>query len=142
MITVDITHFGFELTAECFGPVTVCVRYERIDDLMEVIRTLPGSLVGTVHAEPGEDDELAAQLLRHLRGSVGRLVFNGYPTGVAVSAAMTHGGPWPATTNSLHSSVGVTAIRRFLRPITWQNVPAQLLPPELRDEQPSMPSGD
>lgn len=138
-ITVDIADFSAELTAECFGPATVCVRYRGIDDLIDTLRSLPGSLAGAVHAEPGEDDHIAQRVLRCLRDNVGRLVFNGYPTGVAVNPAMTHGGPWPATTNSLHSSVGTTAIRRFLRPVTWQNVPDALLPTELRDGEQSVP---
>jgi NADP-dependent aldehyde dehydrogenase len=60
------------------------------------------------------------------------VIWNGYPTGVAVSWAMQHGGPWPATTSG-HTSVGATAIRRFLRPISWQDAPQHVLPPELRD---------
>jgi NADP-dependent aldehyde dehydrogenase len=63
---------------------------------------------------------------------VGRVIWNGYPTGVAVSWAMQHGGPWPATTSG-HTSVGTTAIRRFLRPISWQSAPQHVVPPELRD---------
>jgi NADP-dependent aldehyde dehydrogenase len=65
--------------------------------------------------------------------SVGRVVWNGFPTGVAVSWAMHHGGPYPATTNALHTSVGTTAIRRWLRPVSLQDVPEDLLPDELRD---------
>ena len=64
--------------------------------------------------------------------TAGRIVYNGFPTGVAVSWAQTHGGPWPST-NSLHTSVGATAIRRFLRPLTFQNAPESVLPVELRD---------
>ena len=67
-----------------------------------------------------------------VEGRAGRIIFNGFPTGVAVSWAQTHGGPWPAT-NSIHTSVGATAIRRFLRPITYQDAPQSILPPELRD---------
>lgn len=134
MITVDAEHFDNRLATECFGPLTVCVRYQSTERLLALLGTLPGSLVGTLHAEPDDDAELAVLLVRRLSKAVGRLVFNGYPTGVTVNAAMTHGGPWPATTNSLHSSVGATAIRRFLRPITWQNMPPPLLPPELRAE--------
>jgi NADP-dependent aldehyde dehydrogenase len=82
-----------------------------------------------VHAGAGEAPE---ELTRVLERTAGRIVFDGYPTGVAVSWAQHHGGPWPAT-NSLHTSVGATAIRRFLRPVTWQNAPAAVLPAELRD---------
>ncbi|HEY6932213.1 MAG TPA: aldehyde dehydrogenase (NADP(+)), partial [Marmoricola sp.] len=79
------------------------------------------------------------ELLSHELGhSVGRLVYNGYPTGVRVSWAQHHGGPWPST-NSQHTSVGVTAIRRFLRPFVWQNAPASVLPEELREDYDGIP---
>lgn len=133
-LTVDFADFAHELVTECFGPAAVFVRYDDPQRLLGLLNTLPGSLAGAVHAEPGLDDALAAQLLDALRRSVGRLIYNGYPTGVAVNIAMTHGGPWPSTTNALHSSVGATAIRRFLRPVAWQNVPQNLLPDELRDD--------
>ncbi|HAN24144.1 MAG TPA: aldehyde dehydrogenase (NADP(+)), partial [Microbacterium ginsengisoli] len=77
-------------------------------------------------------------LVDDLSRRVGRLVFNGYPTGVRVSWGQHHGGPWPAT-NTLHTSVGVTAIRRFLRPFAWQDAPEALLPIELRDATTSVP---
>jgi NADP-dependent aldehyde dehydrogenase len=67
-----------------------------------------------------------------LRLKAGRLLFNGFPTGVAVAWAQHHGGPWPAT-NTLHTSVGITSIRRFLRPVAWQDAPQSVLPAELRD---------
>jgi NADP-dependent aldehyde dehydrogenase len=66
----------------------------------------------------------------------GRVIFNGWPTGVAVTWAMQHGGPWPATTGSLHTSVGQTAARRFLRPVAYQGLPQELLPEALRDGNP------
>jgi len=89
-----------------------------------------GSLTTTIHAAP-EDPELPRLTSLATAGS-GRVVFGGFPTGVAVAWAQHHGGPWPATT-SQHTSVGAAAIRRFLRPVTWQDAPAQVLPPELRD---------
>ena len=85
-----------------------------------------------MHAEPGEQD-FARPLLRELRERAGRIVWNGWPTGVAVSWAMHHGGPYPATSAPLHTSVGMTAIRRFLRPVTYQDCPQELLPQVLRD---------
>jgi NADP-dependent aldehyde dehydrogenase len=94
-----------------------------------------GSLTATVHAEPDEH-ELVRPLLRELRDRAGRIVWNGWPTGVAVSWAMHHGGPWPATSAPLHTSVGMTAIRRFLRPVTYQDVPQDLLDDVLRDPNP------
>jgi NADP-dependent aldehyde dehydrogenase len=85
-----------------------------------------------VHAESSETG-LVGPLLDRLRDRAGRLVFNGWPTGVSVTPAMHHGGPYPATTAPLHTSVGATAIRRFLRPVCYQSMPQGLLPPALRD---------
>ena len=91
-----------------------------------------GSLTATVHAEPGED---LADILAVLTEVAGRVLFAGWPTGVAVSWAQQHGGPWPSTT-SIHTSVGVTAIRRFLRPVAYQDAPDAALPAELRESNP------
>lgn len=126
-----------DLTEECFGPITVVVRYAGAEELLAVIPGLPASLTTSVHAGR-EETELPAAVMSALRGRTGRFVFNGYPTGVAVSWAQHHGGPWPAT-NSFHTSVGPTAIRRFLRPVAWQAAPAALLPTELRDVDTSVP---
>jgi len=121
---------------ECFGPTTVLVRYADEEALLTTLRALSGELTATIHAS--SDDPFAAKLDAVLRAVVGRVIWNGYPTGVAVSWAMQHGGPWPATT-SAHTSVGTTAIRRFLRPVAWQDAPQQVLPPELRDEPATIP---
>ncbi|MHA6784662.1 aldehyde dehydrogenase (NADP(+)) [Pseudonocardia saturnea] len=125
-----------EVFAEYFGPAAVIVRYTGVAELLSVIRRLPASLTATLHSGAGEDvGELATVLAR----TAGRIVFDGYPTGVAVSWAQHHGGPWPST-NSLHTSVGATAVRRFLRPLAWQNAPHDVLPAELRDHhEPSIP---
>jgi NADP-dependent aldehyde dehydrogenase len=96
-----------------------------------------GALTASLHAEPDELD-LTGRLVDVLAPLVGRLVFNGYPTGVRVSWAQHHGGPWPAT-NTVHTSVGVTAVRRFLRPLVWQDAPETLLPEELRDGYAEVP---
>jgi NADP-dependent aldehyde dehydrogenase len=126
------------LLEECFGPAAVLVEYEGEEELLRALATLPGNLTATVHT--GEEESvLPALLATVLREKAGRLVWNAFPTGVAVSHAMHHGGPYPATTNALHTSVGATAIRRFLRPVTWQDAPAAVLPPELRDEDPGIP---
>ena len=119
------------LLEECFGPATLLVRYAD-DELENAIELLPGSLTFTVHAE---EDELAglAPLVERTRELAGRVIFGGWPTGVAVNWAQQHGGPWPSTTSSLHTSVGATAIRRFLRPIAFQDTPEALLPGELRE---------
>lgn len=131
LLTTTATELPAETTEECFGPVTVVVRYTGVPDLFAALAELPASLTATVLRGEGETD-LPAELSRRLRSRVGRLIYDGYPTGVAVSWAQHHGGPWPAT-NSQHTSVGTSAIRRFLRPVTWQNAPADLLPGELTD---------
>jgi NADP-dependent aldehyde dehydrogenase len=122
------------LQAEHFGPVAVAVRVPP-GRYAEAAAGLAGNLTGTIHAEP-DDAQVVAPLVAALLGKVGRLVWNGYPTGVAVVPAMQHGGPYPATTASGHTSVGLTAVRRFLRPVAYQNAPQQLMPPALADGNP------
>ncbi|HZQ26529.1 MAG TPA: aldehyde dehydrogenase (NADP(+)) [Acidimicrobiales bacterium] len=123
-----------ELAEELFGPVSVVVRCSSPAEALAAARSVEGSLTATIHCEPADAD--APALADTLRERVGRLVFNGYPTGVAVAPAMHHGGPWPATTAASHTSVGATAIRRFLRPVAYQDAPAALLPPALQDANP------
>jgi NADP-dependent aldehyde dehydrogenase len=103
--------------------------------MLAVARHLEGQLTATVHAT-ADDRELAASLLPTLERKAGRVLFNGFPTGVEVSHAMVHGGPFPATSDSRTTSVGATAIDRFLRPVCYQDVPAELLPEALRDDNP------
>lgn len=126
------------LLAECFGPLTVVVRYEDADELASVLARLPGNLTATAHlgtAEAERADGPAAELLRRLTALAGRVLVNGWPTGVAVTGAQHHGGPYPATT-STSTSVGGTAIERWLRPVAYQDTPPALLPPELQDANP------
>jgi len=118
------------LLEECFGPVTLLVRYDSADDLHAALSRVPGSLTATLHAEPDDDP---AETLELLQERAGRVLFAGWPTGVAVTWSQQHGGPWPATT-SLHTSVGASAIRRFLRPLAFQDAPQALLPAALRDD--------
>lgn len=118
------------LLEECFGPVTLLVSYASRDELLAALAAVPGSLTATLHSEPGDE---VADVLAVLERKAGRVLFAGWPTGVAVTWSQHHGGPWPATT-SLHTSVGATAIRRFLRPVVYQDAPAELLPPHLRDD--------
>jgi NADP-dependent aldehyde dehydrogenase len=103
--------------------------------MLELARSLEGHLTATVH---GTADDLAkcGDLVAVLRRKVGRVVVNGYPTGVEVSHAMHHGGPYPATTDARTTSVGSAAIERFVRPICFQDVPDTLLPEELRADNP------
>lgn len=124
------------LLEECFGPVSIVVEYDSPDELVEVARKLPGSLTATVHAEDSDHDQVGG-LVTELTTRAGRIVWNGWPTGVAVSWAQHHGGPFPATVGSVHTSVGVTAVRRFQRPVAFQDTPAALLPEQLRDENPA-----
>jgi NADP-dependent aldehyde dehydrogenase len=123
-----------ELTKECFGPTSMLVRYSSAEELLACARAFTGELTATVHGEG--DDDVAAQLVADLSGRVGRVLWNGWPTGVSVTYAMHHGGPYPATTSSLHTSVGTTSLRRFLRPVAYQNMPQRLLPEALRDGNP------
>jgi NADP-dependent aldehyde dehydrogenase len=123
------------LTAEHFGPAALIVEYSGADDLLSALAAVEGSLTATVQAEPGDDFPLP-RLLEVLGERAGRVIYNGWPTGVAVSWAMNHGGPWPSTTSSAHTSVGATAIRRWLRPVSFQSVPEELLPPALQTANP------
>jgi len=116
---------------ECFGPVTVVVTYQDQQQLLDMLAQVPPSLTASMHLGHAEAD-LAHLLAEVLSSKAGRLIFNGQPTGVAVAWAQHHGGSWPST-NSLHSSVGPSSLRRFLRPTAWQDAPEALLPAELRD---------
>ena len=137
LLTTRATHLTAELTEECFGPLMVVARYGNLEELDDAFRQLPSSLTATLHIEDNEP-ELLTELTDRLAAHAGRIVYNGFPTGVRVSWAQHHGGPWPAT-NSVHTSVGVTAIRRFLRPFVWQNAPQSVLPEELRDGPATVP---
>ncbi|MBZ0303232.1 MAG: aldehyde dehydrogenase (NADP(+)) [Anaerolineae bacterium] len=120
---------------EHFGPVTLFVTCASLDDLRLTIGTIEGQLTGTIHGE-AEDIDAARPLIDSLRERVGRLLWNGVPTGVEVVYAQQHGGPYPATTAPATTSVGRTAIKRFMRPVAYQNLPAALLPDALQDENP------
>ncbi|MEV1064955.1 aldehyde dehydrogenase (NADP(+)) [Streptomyces sp. NPDC050263] len=123
------------LLEECFGPVTVVARYEDEGEVRAVLSRLPGNLTATVQLSEGEaaGEGRGVEILAELTPLAGRVLVNGWPTGVAVAPAQHHGGPYPATT-STSTSVGGTAIERWLRPVAYQNTPAALLPVELRDE--------
>ncbi|MHC3393252.1 aldehyde dehydrogenase (NADP(+)) [Streptomyces lavendulocolor] len=115
-----------ELLAECFGPASLVITYTSADDLLDTLRVLPGALTATVQGQQDEDGALFHRLSAVLQA--GRLIWNGWPTGVAVTAAMHHGGPWPATTSPLHTSVGSRAVARWMRPVAYQNFPEDFLP--------------
>ncbi|GLW13350.1 aldehyde dehydrogenase [Streptomyces sp. NBRC 13847] len=128
------------LLEECFGPVTVVARYTDEAEIAAVLARLPGNLSATLHlgdAESAGTDGTGrgARLLAAVTPLAGRVVVNGWPTGVAVAPAQHHGGPYPATTSTA-SSVGGTAVERWLRPVAYQDTPPALLPPELREDNP------
>ena len=124
-----------ELGEELFGPSTLVVRCTSGDEMKAVARGLEGQLTATVHGTAA-DLTAHAWLLSLLEDKAGRLLVNGFPTGVEVCASMQHGGPYPATTDSRSTSVGTAAILRFARPIAYQNFPQGALPPELQDGNP------
>jgi acyl-CoA reductase-like NAD-dependent aldehyde dehydrogenase len=121
---------------EHFGPATIVLTYTSIEEATAALLRAGGQLSATLHAQP--DDHAALQPLVDAAARVaGRIVFDGVPTGVAVSWGMTHGGPYPAASDGgRDTSVGMTALRRFLRPVTYQDAPQALLPPALRDGNP------
>lgn len=123
------------LLEECFGPTSIVVEYDDPQQLFMAADAFAGSLTATVHAE-ADESALVGPLVELLTERAGRIVWNGWPTGVAVTGAMHHGGPYPATTSPLHTSVGTTAIRRFLRPVCFQDTPQAMLPDALRDDNP------
>ncbi|MEO6200792.1 MAG: aldehyde dehydrogenase (NADP(+)) [Cryobacterium sp.] len=125
------------LLEECFGPLSVVVEYSRHDDLAALVPTLfQGNLTATVHHGGEEDTPAQRELVRVLTGHAGRVLFGGWPTGVAVTPAMQHGGPWPATTNDSSTSVGTAAITRFLRPVAYQGAAEHMLPEPLQRANP------
>jgi NADP-dependent aldehyde dehydrogenase len=125
-----------ELLDEVFGPFSILVEYDAEDSLAELARELfTGNLTGTVQHAAAEDSPALRELVAELAELSGRVLFNGWPTGVAVSPAMQHGGPWPATTSE-GTSVGTAAIGRFLRGVSYQNAPQHLLPDAVKDANP------
>lgn len=122
---------GDALTEEYFGPFAVVVRFKSLAELRHVLELLPPALTGTLHST-GSDDPDVTSVADILAKRSGRLVFDQYPTGVSVSWGMHHGGTYPAAT-STGTSVGSNAIKRWLRPISYQNAPAAVLPSELQD---------
>ena len=111
------------------------VRYKSVEDLVEATGKLDGQLTASLHITEA-DYAAAAPLIPSLERKVGRIIINGWPTGVEVGHAMVHGGPYPATSDSKTTSVGTLAIERFLRPVAYQNFPEQLRPAPLQDANP------
>ncbi|GAA0775595.1 aldehyde dehydrogenase (NADP(+)) [Roseibium denhamense] len=121
-----------ELWHEVFGPLGIVVRVKNTAQLLEIARHLEGQLTCTLQME-ADDTDLAKMLMPVLERKAGRVLANGFPTGVEVADAMVHGGPYPASTNFGATSVGTLAIRRFLRPVSYQNLSADLLPTDWAD---------
>lgn len=119
------------LTEEVFGPFGLVVTASSIEEMVEIARSFRGQLTATLHMDVG-DAAIARMLLPILERRAGRILANGYPTGVEVCDAMVHGGPYPASTNFGATSVGTFAIRRFMRPVCYQSIPTDLMPPDLQ----------
>lgn len=124
-----------QLAEEVFGPFSLIVKCRSADEVEALAQRLEGQLTATVHGT-NEDLATAQHLLAILATKAGRLIVNGWPTGVEVCHAMQHGGPWPATSDSRFTSVGSAALERFIRPVCYQDVPQSLLPDALKDGNP------
>ena len=120
---------------EVFGPSSLLVECADATELRRLLQKLEGQLTVTLHMEPA-DAELARSLLPLIERKAGRVLANGFPTGVEVCDAIVHGGPFPATSDGRSTSVGTAAIERFLRPVCYQNLADELLPDALRDGNP------
>ncbi|MCF6265400.1 MAG: aldehyde dehydrogenase (NADP(+)) [Desulfuromusa sp.] len=131
-LTADDFLLNPHISEEVFGPSSVVVQCESQEQMLILAENLSGQLSATVHATLNEED-FCRRLFTVLEKKAGRLILNDFPTGVEVCRAMNHGGPYPASTDSRFSSVGTTAINRFLRPVCYQNFSNQLLPSELQD---------
>lgn len=123
------------LHQEVFGPFSMVVQCENAKQLEEIIANLEGQLTGTVLAE-NEELKNYNKVMNALQNRVGRIIFNGVPTGVEVCAAMVHGGPYPASTDSRFTAVGINSIKRWVRPFSFQSWPNNFLPDELKNENP------
>ncbi|MGB6007679.1 aldehyde dehydrogenase (NADP(+)) [Castellaniella sp.] len=128
----DPEHLG----AEVFGASTVLIECDGLDEMIAIARALEGQLTATLHGQTADDDAWMQALLPELELKAGRILVNGFPTGVEVCHAMVHGGPFPATSDARTTSVGTMAIDRFLRPVCYQDVPSGVLPEALRDDNP------
>ena len=124
-----------DLAEEIFGPATLLVRHSTREEVLQAARELQGHLTATIHGTE-QDLRAFADLIAILEQKVGRLVFNGFPTGVEVSHAMVHGGPYPSTSDGRSTSVGTQAIFRFTRPVCYQGFPSAALPDALKDSNP------
>jgi len=129
------TFLNSDLADEIFGPTTLLVNHSTRDQVLAIAKSLEGHLTATIH---GTEQDLRdfADLIAMLENKVGRLIFNGFPTGVEVTHAMVHGGPYPATSDGRSTSVGSQAIFRFARPVCYQGFPDSVLPDALKNANP------
>ncbi|MEG1239587.1 MAG: aldehyde dehydrogenase family protein, partial [Flavobacterium sp.] len=123
------------LRHEVFGPFSIIVQCENLEELTAIINKLDGQLTGTIIAESAEISNYDT-VISALQNRVGRLIFNGVPTGVEVCASMLHGGPYPASSDSRFTAVGIHAVKRWVRPFSYQNWPDELLPEALQNKNP------
>lgn len=135
-VTSDELRDEARLQDEAFGPGAIVVICKSQADLVSALRVLKGQLTGTVHTGRAESPEDALPVVEELRQKAGRVIFNGYPTGVEVGRAMVHGGPYPAATPPQSTSVGTAAVERFTRPVCFQDAPDAMLPLELQNANP------
>ncbi len=133
--TADVFLADKNLHEEIFGAASMLIRCRDEDEILRVLQQMEGQLTATIYFAD-EDMDFARKLLPLLERKAGRVLANGWPTGVEVCHAMVHGGPWPATTDSRSTSVGTAAMERFLRPVCYQDIPDELLPPELQASNP------
>lgn len=134
-VSADQFRGDLQLREEMFGAAGIIVRCTDLEDMLEAVASLDGQLTATLQLEPGDHGD-AATFIPLLERKAGRILANGWPTGVEVSHAMVHGGPFPATSDPRTTSVGTLAIERFLRPVCYQDLPASLLPTALKDDNP------
>jgi NADP-dependent aldehyde dehydrogenase len=134
-VPIGSLQVGSRFLEECFGPVALIAEYDDVADLRTALLELPGSLAASV-IMGDDDDPDSGEIIAQVSGSVGRVIVNDWPTGVAFTWAQQHGGPWPATSNPMATSVGAAALRRFVRPIAFQSVPDNRLPAEAQTSNP------
>ncbi len=125
-----------DLSHEVFGPLGIIVSVDNPEQMLKIAHSLTGQIPCTLHMED-RDHKTAQKLLPILERKAGRILANGFPTGVEVSDTMVHGGPYPASTNFGATSVGTLSIRRFLRPVCYQNLPSAIMPNDLTDCNPA-----
>ena len=135
LISASVLLENKELVDEVFGPFSLFVKCSSIEQMSELAKIIPGQLTGTLLSDKNDQVSLK-KLVNQIKNKVGRLLFEGVPTGVAVTKAMQHGGPYPASTDGRFTSVGTDSIHRWLRPIVFQDCPNVLLPSALKDENP------